>query len=941
LDSVPAFNDVALHRKDSDVHIRTLIAAAACVLLPSVTAAQGLSGALIATVKDAQGGVVQGASVRVSSPALIGGEAALVTNETGQLRFLTLPPGLYVLTIEQQGFATYREDAIPIGAGATIERTAVLKVSGVEESVVVEGAGSRIEARDSGFGTRFGPDDLKTIPTRRSSMFDFVRAAPGISPTSPAGGTTTTTTISAFGSGTNENQFLFDGTNVTCPCNGVARSEPGIEFIQEVQVQSIGASAEFGNVQGAVINVVTRQGGEQFLGDTSVYGQTEGMTSQPVLLPMTARSGESGYTRARYRDINANMGGPVRRDRLWFFAGYQYLRDFDSQPGVDPGSPRTYEQDKMFAKLTWKLTPAMQLVQSVHNQVGSSADPPTHVTPVEAIARAHGSAPSSTFGHLTHTLGANSVWDVRVGRFVFNRDDGLSPEENTTSGRFDRVTGVSSGAPQRVVELKIARTTTKATFTHYRPRTLGADHQLKVGGQFERGEHESRGLIPTGVRYVDANGLPSEAVSSPPSNIGGVADTAAAFASDAITFGNRLTINAGIRFDHSRASHQDLPALDAQGSVTDEIIDGGEVLYTWNLFSPRLGVTARLSADGRTILRASYGRFSQGVLTGELEPFHPGSTAMTTRVFDAATGGYTGAVRVVDPKVNLQLDRETKAPRTDEFSIGVDHELGRRLAVAVAYVRKNGANFIGWTEVGGQYREETRTLSDNTVVPAFALTNAPSARRFRLTNPEGYSLTYNGLVVVAEKRRSHGWQAFGSYTFSRASGLQPSSGATAAGAQVSTVSPPQPIQFGRDPNDLTNARGRLPNDRPHVLRVMGSVDVPRTGLMFAGNFQHFSGKPWAETAIISVPQGELRVLLEPRGTRRLPSQSLLDVRLSRPFSFGNRGRIELLLDVLNLLNDTAAEGLASDNRFSPNFAKPTLFMDPRRVMIGARLSLGR
>ena len=142
-------------------------------------------------------------------------------------------------------------------------------------------------------------------------------------------------------------------------------------------------------------------------------------------------------------------------------------------------------------------------------------------------------------------------------------------------------------------------------------------------------------------------------------------------------------------------------------------------LYTWNLVSPRLGVTLKLSGDGRTILRASYGRFSQGVLTGELEPFHPGATPTTTRVFDPATGDYTGAVRVVDPKINLQLDRGTRAPRTDEFSVGVDREVGRRLAVAIAYVRKDGANFIGWTDVGGQYREETRTLSDGRTVPVF------------------------------------------------------------------------------------------------------------------------------------------------------------------------------------------------------------------------------
>jgi hypothetical protein len=241
--------------------------------------------------------------------------------------------------------------------------------------------------------------------------------------------------------------------------------------------------------------------------------------------------------------------------------------------------------------------------------------------------------------------------------------------------------------------------------------------------------------------------------------------------------------------------------------------------------------------------------------------------------------------------------------------------------------------------VGGRYREETRALPDGRSVPVFVLVNSTANRRFLLTNPDGYSLTYNGLVMAVEKRRSNGWQAFGSYTLSRVYGLQPSSGATAAGSQISTVAPRE--TFGRDPNNLTNASGRLPNDRPHVFRVMGTVDVPRTGFVIAANLQHFSGKPWAATAQISLPQGDQRIFLEPRGSRRLSSQSVLDVRVSRTVAFGGLGRVELLLDVLNVLNDTAEEGLGTDNLFSPNFGQPTLFMDPRRAMVSVRLNLGR
>jgi hypothetical protein len=154
------------------------------------------------------------------------------------------------------------------------------------------------------------------------------------------------------------------------------------------------------------------------------------------------------------------------------------------------------------------------------------------------------------------------------------------------------------------------------------------------------------------------------------------------------------------------------------------------------------------------MLRASYGRFNQGVLTGELAAFHPAAMPVTTAAFDAATGGYTKIVSVVDPRRNLQLDPATRTPRTDEYSIGVDREVGRRLAVAMAYVGKDGGDFIGWTDVGGQYSEQTRTLPDGRSLPVFVIVNSTADRRFQLTNPEGYSLTYNGLVLAVEKRRT-------------------------------------------------------------------------------------------------------------------------------------------------------------------------------------------
>ena len=293
---------------------------------------------------------------------------------------------------------------------------------------------------------------------------------------------------------------------------------------------------------------------------------------------------------------------------------------------------------------------------------------------------------------------------------------------------------------------------------------------------------------------------------------------------------------------------------------------------------------------------------------------------------------------MVDPKINLALDPGTRTPRTDEYSVGVERQLTARLAASAAYIRKTGANFIAWTDTGGTYREETRTLSGYSV-PVFVLTNAASDRRFLLTNPADFSMDYHGLVVAMEKRMSSGWQASGSYTFSRVEGLQAASGTTADGAQTSTVAPTN--MFGSDPNNLTNADGRLPNDCPHVLRMTGVVHVP-IGVLVSANLQHFSGKPWAATA--QVPLG-LRAASAsfsssagPAGSRRSPS-SISASR--RRCGSATPDSVELLLDVLNLLDDTAEEALVSDVLAASTFGRPRSFVDPRRAMIGVRLHLGR
>ena len=911
-----------------------LAVSATALLIPGVALAQGLTGALIGTVSDEQGAAVAGALVRITSPALIGGSLATTTNERGQLRFPSLPPGAYVLEIELQGFGDYREADIRLGGGATIERSPILSPAGVAETIVVDGAGARIDARAPGFATRFGAQDLDAIPSRRFSSYDLVKTAPGISPTSPAG---SNVLVSALGSGVDQNQFLIDGTNVTATGNGVARADPGIDFIEELQIQSVGASVEYGNVQGAVVNVITKSGGDRFLSDTSYYSQISALTSQPVRRPY--KGTETGYERDTYRDFSSTFGGPIARDRLWFFSGYQGQRDYDSQPGTDPNLPRRYEQDKVFAKLTTRLATGWQLVQSVHGEFWSNPETPSATKPRDATQQLDASLPAMNLGHLTHTVSPSTVWDVRVGRFNFTQDTSPTSGDPTIPNRIDQPENVWSGGPQLIGKVQQVRTTVKGTLTHYRSGLFGADHEWRIGAQVDRGEHRAGSVLPTGASSVYTNGVLSQRTLQQPANSGGRFITAALFVSDAVRLANRVTINPGLRFDHSRAISQDVPEYDLLLQKTGRTIEGRGTVDTWNIVSPRVGVVIRLDAVGRTMLRANAGRFSQGMLTGEIAAVHPGRTRTT--IIREPSG-----VEVVRDPSQIELDPGIRPPHTDQYSIGIDREITGRTAISVAYVRKNGSDFIGWEEVAGSYLEQPAQLNDGRVLQVWRLTTPSDQRRFRLTNPENYLLAYDGLIVAVERRRSRGWQAFGSYTWSRTYGLQPSSGTTAAGTQVATVgSPPASfapgVTFGQDPNDLTNARGRLPNDRPHMLRLMSAVDVPRTGIVVAANLQHLSGKPWAKTALINPNEPVRPVLIESRGTERLSSQTLLDFRVSRAFGLGDLGRVELGLDVLNALNDTAEESIRSEVYNAATVGQANIFIDPRRAMLSVKLNLGR
>ena len=268
---------------------------------------------------------------------------------------------------------------------------------------------------------------------------------------------------------------------------------------------------------------------------------------------------QSGYGRARYQDFTTTLGGPAVRERLWFFGGYQWLRDYDSQPGTDPELPREVRDAEVLREAHLAAGAGMAAgAELPRRDLASTPSGPRIVTPFEATARPHISAPAMTFGNLTHTMSANTLWDVRVGRFVsarrqraeHRRSDDAEPvrPRDRRHHRCAAAFGALSSSGQ--LQKRCSPITGRA---------LGAEHQWKIGGQFERGEHHASTCHPHRRRYKDSGGVPLQRVSSVLEHrrrvphIVGVRD-------DTMTMGDRLTITAGLRFDHSRAISQDLPA---------------------------------------------------------------------------------------------------------------------------------------------------------------------------------------------------------------------------------------------------------------------------------------------------------------------------------------------------------------------------------------------
>jgi hypothetical protein len=894
--------------------MKRLIAFASVVLgLAGAAHSQILTGNILGTVKDESGALLPGVTATLSSATLPA--VTVVTDERGEYRFTELVPGAYSLTITLTGFATYKEDGLRVAVSGTTERNVVLKVSTLEETITVSGESPMVDPRKVGMTANLTREVLELVPTLRFGYYEFVKWAPGVASSDPGG---TGGSSSVLGSATNENIFYYEGVNGNSPSSGESYSGGLNNAVEEVQVSTLGASAEYQVAQGAVFNAVLKSGTNSFRGDATGFFYPDKLISKPIKLPCNCSYGQTGYTLVQRLDYSATLGGPIMRDKLWFFGAWIYTRRKERNPGIDPDLPYAAWNNALVGKATWQLNERWRFQGMFQAKPWYLPSLPTISRPYEATTLAGGNNLMYS-EEITATLTQNTLVMARATGWMGKGPNGpnyLAPLNGDfrTPYRIDSRTGVACCGVQNFGESPLSSHSQSVKVNKYIQRGRST-HDVRFGAQFaQMGISESR-TLPGGVNYSDLGGLPDQATFRDPYVSGAQSRSWGIWAEDQLTFGSRLTINLGIRYDSMNAISPDLAAINTLGEETGQTVDGLGDMFTWSSTAPRVGFNVKLTEDGKTVLRGNYGRASRVIFLNEFNLVHPGLSPVTLARWNPATSSYSTIISVTDSKANLRVDPDSEAPFTDSVSIGVDRELRANLGVGATYVYKYGKNQVGWQDIGGTYGTRAEVLPDGRTITVFPLLSPTSTRIYQRTNGPGTFNRYHGLVLTLDKRLSQRWQANISYTRSKAEGL---------------------TTTAQDPNGSIFNDGLLDTDRPHLFVVVSSFLIPRIETQLSATLQSVSGNPFAPQAQVQLPQGRLSVNIERAdGTYSLPRQDLLNFRLTKSLFQQGPRRLELAAEVANVLQNKAAQSIVTRNLFATTFNQPSTWVLPRRMWFSA------
>jgi len=888
----------------------TLGMALCATLLASAGWAQSkTTAALTGTVTDDSGAAVPGASVEVTSPALIGGARLATTDEGGRFRFPEVAPGIYTAVVTLEGFQTVRLEGITLVTGATQDVAVKLGVAAITETLVVTADAATVDTASSATNTNLDSDYLQNLPTSRFQP-DVLNLAPGIN------------NDVAFGSAGSGLAYQLDGVDTSDPEGGTAWSFVNFNIVEEVQLVGLGAAAEYGSFTGVVFNSVTKSGGNQFKGLVDFYYSNKDLSD--------SFSGEEfaglNASNELFIDTTAQIGGPISQDKLWFFVSGQYYKEESS----NGGPIRTEESPRLFGKLSFQANEQNNIEGWIewdrYDIIGRGAD---SVTPLEATVTED--APEYV-GNLSwrSILSENTILNVSYGGY-----DGyyyLDPHNGyDVAGRYDAATGLYNTNSTYYYLADRQRNQVVASVSHFANDFIKGDHDFKFGMELERSTVRSRYGAPTGAWFYDNYGYADDPGTEEYDYVAytqgyynysydlkGTVERASLFAQDSWRITPTFTVNAGVRAEFN------------QGSVPgqDKIFDNTAV-------APRLGFAWDITQDGKTVLKGHYGRYYEKFVATEFYYARPGAyTPLEFR--NIYPSGYIEDLGQATADT-VVLDKDLKQPYLDQYTLGIDRELGGGITASFTYIHREKKDFIETVSRDGIFVPIDGVV-DETGRPATVYDYLnPSTDILAYRNPPELHRKYEGYMFTLNRRLRDNWQMLLSYVYSEATGNIDNLSAS------STYGGDNASGFLNTPNSLVFAEGKLTNDPTHAVKLQGSYALPKLNLLFSGNYTFNTGDTYnLRSACLVVDgdcydfnQGTVRFHGEPRGSRRLDDKSELDLRAEWYMDVGKaEGRIGLFLDIFNVTNQ--ARFTLVQDRAGSSFETGRSTNLPRTYRFGAK-----
>ena len=900
-----------------------------CVgVVPARAQTGQMFGELVGKVTDDQGGLLPGVIVTLTGPAVMGTMTA-TTNANGLYRFPAVNSGTFKLTFQIAGFADLVRDGIVVPVRSTITVDASMKLAALQETVTVTGASPTVDVENTKVGARLDNELLTAVPTSRT-IFGATTILPGmVMGRQDPGGLNAATSTGMVAHGATGYNLNYYGVTADTPQNYGSMYYADFGSAQEISIDTAAMGAEIGGGGGANINIVPKSGGNSIKGDafytTTGRGVWDGFSGNNITSDLRAQ-GIVEPSLQKLRDFNADVGGPILRDRLWYFGSYRNYSTVENVPSFSmpfDSNLRNYTASaKYLINRNNQLSAFWTYNRKYQPHRGAGLAQPN---PINTLNQ---QSPKNLFnGNWTSVMGQNTFLEVSSSYFHMHWPSRFSDEFNALSdaqkhsSTFNNTTKIYLDGPEPTgSRLRDAyRQQTNVGMTRYIDSVLGASHQLKVGFEnwYGWGTDGFDIFNDTRLRYNSApdgtNLVPFEifAYNTPLTQETKMRNYAA-FAQDRLTY-DRFTVNLGLRWSYYTG---ELPEQTGGGGrwfpqVTYPAV---KAPFAWNTLAPRTGLIWKVTEDGKNVAKVAYSRYFEAMYTGEMDAINQNiiqtaGVATYTWLGDKNGNGIVDpgeynpvAKSTFTPKAN-SIDPNLRNPRVDEILFSYQREVMNDVSFSASWIQRWFNDSTIDQDRGGSTNPIAYTPK---VVPDYGpdnVKNTSDDRQLTFYNRSGTDVffhtncgngvtvkcqqQYRGLELTLGKRMSNHWQLLGSYVWSRLDGDR--------------------ILDFTDPNNLLPSMqtGRGTSDQPHAFKLIGSYQAP-FGITLGANYQALSGLPRDRTLSVTTPSSTV-YLVENRGTYRQDYLGLLSLRAEKRFAFNGQHAFSVIGEVHNALNSHAGQ----------------------------------